>query len=301
MIKKHGVALTQFVICGNTSLLIEYMTVCSKDNRLDFLQEFFMLEDVLNAEPLVIEDYMPCIEYGITPSDYKKMKRYYTKKPNIPWTPPLSESEFTHLREAIGSSTIVLPNGFDTSDLTPSQIYVASRVFKYLGEYYKAFGFADMKNFKGETDISKLFGVSINNIYKVLEAYKKFGALNIIRRMHLILCKLLASMEDVTEQDAAQGAKLMHSIQHMQSSLSDLSKLFGEELPPLTTAEMAVVWLRLNEAGVIGIDNVINNGIKIKTKNSMVYNIQNKETHFLYKLLEKDMHSVIAENWGTRK
>lgn len=301
MIKKHGVALTQFVICGNTSLLIEYMTVCSKDNRLDFLQEFFILEDVLNAEPLVIEDYMPCLQYDITPAEYKKIKRYYEKRPDVPWTPPLSETEFNKLKEEIESSTIILPNGFDSSDLTPSQIYVASRIFKHLGEYYSAFGFSDMKNFKGETDISKLFGVNVSNIYKVLEAYKKFGALNIIRRMHLILCKLLASMEDVTEQDAVQGAKLMRNIQQMQSSLYDLPKLFGEELPPLTSSEMAVVWLRLNEAGIIGIDNILNNGIKIKTKSSMVYNIQNKETHFLYKLLEKDMSSVIAENWGTRK
>lgn len=300
MIKKHGVALTQFVLCGDNALLLEYMSSISKANRLDFIQEFFMLEKVLDKEPLVIEDYMECLKYSISPEEFRKIKRYYEKKPNTTWIPPLSEEEFNHLNSVLESKKITLPNGFVTDGLTPSQTFVASRIFKNLKDYYAAFNFADMKNFQGGVDVSTLFGVNIVYIRKVLEAYKSFGTLNIIRRMHLILCKFMEAMEDSETYDVSQPYKLENGLKKMKANLDDLPKLFGEELPELTNAEMAVVWLRLNEAGIIGIDNIIDGGIRLKTQATAIYNTSNRADRFLYTLLEKDMNSVILEEWRSK-
>ena len=296
MIKKYGVSLAQFVLTGEYNLLGRYMGKLSQDNRLQFQQQFYIIEDVLNAEDQVKPDYTACLRYGILPKDVIKLERKYIKGIQMSWEPTVTEEMFHEFYKEFTGKQTILPNRFNTEGLSSEQILIASKIYQAFKKFYKDFHFHTMKELSGQIKIGRVFGAPADKIDSILYRYSQVESLGLLR---VTLPKLQEIKNLIDQRDTAKRDTLPRDLGSMVDSMKNLSKLLGDkDLPNVSEVDMGMVWLRLNEAGLVGLDPYMGNIVEIKTTTDVILNLRGTTKTFLYDLLIRDVESHLFIQGG---
>ena len=296
MIKKYGVSLAQFVLTGEYNLLGRYMGKLSQDNRLQFQQQFYIIEDVLNAEDQVKPDYTACLRYGILPKDVIKLERKYIKGIQMSWEPTVTEEMFHEFYKEFTGKQTILPNRFNTEGLSSEQILIASKIYQAFKKFYKDFHFHTLKELSGQIKIGRVFGAPADKIDSILYRYSQVESLGLLR---VTLPKLQEIKNLIDQRDTAKRDTLPRDLGSMVDSMKDLSKLLGDkDLPNVSEVDMGMVWLRLNEAGLVGLDPYMGNIVEIKTTTDVILNLRGTTKTFLYDLLIRDVESHLFIQGG---